>query len=205
MLSTDMLTEVRTLLDEDVEEFFLDTEIYSALTDGQKEYASFIYTQFDTLRKQDRNTPIPLALLPLFTESANIPVTAGTHVISIPTGLWKVIYVTYGASKTPMLERDLSSVRPFRQSNSIMNTPNIFYSVTSANIELEDIASVSVNYQIAYLINTTDINSTTNPILPEFTHKAIVQYAYAEMLKKPKRNQEALSELGTFIQMIQYR
>jgi hypothetical protein len=209
MTAAQMLTEVRTLLDEDIEEYFLDTEIYSALTDGQKEYASIVYAIFETARKLDRNTPIPLTLLPLFTESGNIPVTSGAHTISLTslTSLWKVIYVTFGTSKIPLLERDLSSVRPFRQSNSIMNALDTFYSVTSTNIELENSSSdPTTNYQVAYLTETTTIDGTpTNPILPDWTHKAIVQYAYSEMLKKPKLLNEALAAFNQFIQMIQYK
>jgi len=204
-----MFAEVRTLLDEDVEGFYLNPEIYTALTNGQREYASIIYAQFDGLRKQDRNVPIPLTLLPLFVESPNIPILSTDKVIPITspiTGLWKVIYVTYGSASTPLLERDLSSVRPFRQANSIMNPVNTFYAVTSTQIELENKVSAStVNYQVAYLTEPTDINATINPILPDWTHAAIVQYAYSEMLKKPKLLNEALSAFNQFIQMIQYK
>ena len=72
MTAVQMLAEVRTLLDEDIQEYWLDTEIYSALGDGQKEYAALVFAMFDAARKIDRDIPLPLTLLPLFTESANI-------------------------------------------------------------------------------------------------------------------------------------
>ena len=38
MLSADMLAQLRVLLDEAAEQFWLDTECYAALSDGQREW-----------------------------------------------------------------------------------------------------------------------------------------------------------------------
>ena len=54
-----------------------------------------------------------------------------------------------------------------------------------------------------YISTPADIASGTDSELDSNTHPAIVQYAYAELLKRADRLQESSNEFGVFAKMIE--
>jgi hypothetical protein len=57
------------------------------------------------------------------------------------------------------------------------------------------------SYTLEYLENPSSIDGTTptNPVLPAFTHPAIIQYAYALLLLKDQRSAESNQEYAKYL------
>lgn len=205
MLASVMLSIIRTWIDEDTAEFVLDSEIYQALSDGQREYASIVFAQFKKMQEIDRNAPLPFILLPLFAEYENG--YESQTALTMPANFWDVIYLTYGNTPpyTPLYKRELSAAREFLKNNSLMNAASTYFGVTATAITLETASPATpTNFQLGYLSIPQAIDGATEPVLPEVTHEAICKFALAEILKKSKQFQPAIAAFNEFIQEIKY-
>ena len=203
MTSANMLSRVRTLLDESSASFFSDSEIYSALADGQRE----LFTIALLVRK---NGELPEILRPcVATAQGTISIGQSTVNISGLTNFADIINVSYNSASSstlyPALRRELTEKTPAEKNNTyLVGTAgkDFYYSVSATQIVFETAATGTAGYSITYLSTPSDIASGTQPTLPDFSHNAIVQYAFAFILRKDQREQEAQVEFAKFNEMV---
>jgi len=208
MTATQLLASLRTLLDEDTEQYWLDPECYTALTNGQKEYASIVLAQYKAKAGVNPFEPLPEVLRPLLNPVTQSLVNA-TYLPLPPNYLYDLSVYVYGTYNRPFFKRKQSRSLLFEQVNSLLGAQGYYYSIDNVNLNFEIPApSVAINIDFKYLMLTPPIDGSlspaSDPVLPDFTHDAIVQYAYSELLKKPKRTQESLAEYQKFLQTIKY-
>lgn len=192
MTSAEALARVRTLLDEASAGFWTDNEIYSALTDGQNEVITIKLNEFRVKSKFDLNTPLPDSLRALVTS------TTGTGTTSLAADY--LHYVNVYTSTTPVYVRDFN----FNRSHSSMNTylasssstPYCYFNATQIVFE------TSVSWTLDYLKQPADIASGANPpTLEDKAMNAVIQYAFALLLKKDK-DPRADGEFAIFLQLV---
>lgn len=200
MTAPNMLVQLRTLLDEANEQFWLDSECFAALSDGQREYASTILSQYKAKVLINPSESIPEVLRTLYKILSS---TTSTSYIALPSDFLYDVSLLLGSQ--PLLKRELSRTIPAEQANSLLGASGYYYSISNSQINLEiTTPSSPVSFIFNYLQKPTDITQDVNPILPDFTHYPIVIYAYAELLKKSQRLQEALVQYQQFIQLVKY-
>ena len=202
MLSADMLAQLRVLLDEAAEQFWLDTECYAALSDGQREYASTILSQYKAKVLINPSESIPEVLRPLYKPVSST--TSASYIVLPSDFLYDVSLYLGGTYSRPLLKRELSRTIPAEQANSLLGASGYYYSITNSQINLEIPTPSNLSYIFNYLQKPVDINQDVNPTLPDFTHYTIVIYAFAELLKKSSRLPEALQQYQIFLQQIKY-
>lgn len=202
MLSTDMLARVRTLIDEASASYWQDSEIYSALSDGQTEAVNFIYGLYEAKKKADPNTILPDVLSPLTKSLSNSIVSSYT--ITIPTDLFKLIAIeiTNGTNpKVAAYRRDFSVETIFYQYNSLMNgTNNVSYFSNAANYFFNQLLNGS--YNIYYIENPPAISSGVNPTVGSAIHDIICLYAFSQVLKKDQRLEESTQNFNQFLSLL---
>jgi hypothetical protein len=199
MLSTEMLSRCRTLLDEASAGFFGDTEIYSALTDGQQECANYFYNIYKSLIKVDANASLPESLEPLYTIATG---TATLGVVNKPADFWGIISATFNTSICKILPLDKALFSYIENTYTQPTTTSpIVYQASSSTLMF--LPATSSGYILRYIKIPTVIASATNPILSKQTHTAIVHWATAQMLFKDQRPQEAQLHLQNFINELQ--
>ena len=199
MTAPGMLAELRRNLDESNEQFWLDSECFAALSDGQREYASTILSQYKAKVLINPSESIPEVLRTLYKILSS---TTSTSYIALPNDFLYDVSLLLGSQ--PLLKRELSRTIPAEQANSLLGASGYYYSIDSQiNLEITTPSS-PVSFIFNYLQKPTDITQDVNPILPDFTHYPIVIYAYAELLKKSQRLQEALQQYQIFLQLIKY-
>lgn len=206
MTTVELLTTLRTLLDESIEGFWKDgLDCYPVLTDGQQEYTAIILAQYKAKVLINPSEPIPEVLRPLYKK---VDSTTNTSYFSLPTDFLYDISLHLGSPYSrPFLKRDLSRAIPFEQANSYLGTQGYYYSIVNDRVNLEIPTPTNPggqSYTLEHFIKPTIIDSNTNPILPEYTHLAIVIYAYAQLLKKAQRTQEAMAQYQEFLSLIKY-
>lgn len=211
MTRTEMLARVRTLLDEASASFWTDTEVYSALADGQQEVANYFLNIYKIKAEQDLDTLIPQPLEVLYTAETN---TTATGLVSRPSDFWHLVSATF--AYTGGLSGTFYNCRIERFSASMFyNINNTYLSATTTNPIVYDVFSTSQKfyfqpavsgtgaYSISYIKIPTAISSSVDPTLPVQTHSAIVHWATAQMLFKDDRPQEAQLHLQNFINELQ--
>ena len=202
MDSAGLLAQLRTLLDETAEQFWLDSECFAALSDGQREYASTVLSQYKAKVLVNPSESIPEILRPLYKPVSS---TTSTSYIALPSDfLYDVSLYLGGTYSRPLLKRELSRTIPAEQANSLLGASGYYYSINNSQINLEIPTPSNLSYAFNYLQKPVDIAQGTNPVLPDFTHYAIIIYAFAELLKKSQRLQEALVQYQQFIQLVKY-
>lgn len=203
MTSEQMLIELRTLLDESVEGFWLDTECYAALSDGQREYASIILNQYKAKLLINASEPLSEVLRVLYTESTD---SITVSYFTLPTDFHYdlSLYLDDPYFRTfyrREISRTLDEKNPYSYGD--------FYSLKDIGANkslLIEIATPTsaVSYNFKYLKKTTDISATEEPILPEFTHQAIVISACSQLLKKSKQYDTSILQQKEFLSLIKY-
>lgn len=212
MLSTELLSRVRTLLDEVTSSFFLDTEIYSALTDAQQEAANYFLRLYNSALINNADSKLPQPLESLVISSGTIAtVTAG---LTKPADYWQIISASYAytgdvvGTLYPCRIEKLNPVLGFNLKNTYLapsaTDPKV-YEAYGASLQLWflPVPSGTGAYNLTYLKTPTSISASVNPILPVSTHSAIVHWATAQMLFKDQRPEEANLHLQNFINELQ--
>lgn len=207
MSALEMLQRLRTLLDEKLSQFWDDgLDCYPALTDAQTEYAAIILLQWKARSIVNPSELIPETLLELYVKSSgNI---AGQNYILRPSNYLYDLSIYLGSPYSRnLLRREVSKASKFETANIYIGTQGYFYSVKNDRFDLEipvPTGPSGIDYILEYLKKTTTINANTNPILPEFTHQAIVVFAFATLLKKAKLIQESNAQFQEFASLVKY-
>lgn len=184
MTSAQLLARCRTLLDESSAGFFTDAEIYSALTDGQKEVANVLVTE----NKQR----LPETLRPLVTTAS----TSGAS-ITLPATFWIDLTLKFGSTsgnKQTAYREEVKSL-PDREDNSYLNN-EFYYYIDDSTLYFGKAGTQY--YTFTYLVKPTTIDGSTEPILEASSHNAIVFWATAQMLFKDQRPQEAQTLMKSY-------
>lgn len=205
MTAQQMYERLATLLDESTAQYFTEDERWAALTDGQQEYAAIILAQYKAKVILNPSESIPEILRALY---LSVSATTGDSFIALPQNfLYDISLVLGSPYSRPLLKRELSRTIPFDKANSYSGASGYYYSITASQILIEIPQPTNpggLAYTLEYLQKPTNIDSNTNPILPDYTHYAIVVFAFAQLLKKSARIQEALVQYQEFIQSIRY-
>ena len=205
MNGTELYERLATLFDESTAQYFTEDERWAALTSGQQEYAAIILAQYKAKSAINPSESIPEILRALY---LSVSSTTGDSFIALPANfLYDISLSLGGAYNRPLLKRPLSRTIPFEKKNSYSGTSGYYYSITASQINMEIPQPTNpggLAYTLEYLQKPTKIDSNTNPILPDYTHFAIAIFAFAQLLKKSARIQEALYQYQEFIQSIKY-
>ena len=207
MTSAEMLARVRTLLDESSAAFFTDAEIYSALSDGQREVTNFALGVYRQLRAQNVNSQIPEAIKELITTATGTIAAAGLTA-NLPADYLEWIradlaHTAGSVDAYPCYYRE-NTLGAFASANTYLaeNITNQqhYFTINATQVVFFTPGAVSVgsSYTFVYFKKPTEISGAVQPILSDFTHEAIVQYAYAYILGKDQRTTEASNEYGKF-------
>ena len=199
MTSALMLARLRTLLDEATASFWTDTECYAALSDGQRMVVDGLY----------QKSPKHHLLKTLFKRATGSDTTSSA--ITLPTDFKEFVNATYTTLTTEdqkpcrivnydaefLLEKDNSYLAPNRA------TPVVYLSATTGlRLIYFEPTSIHADYTIVYLKQPTEIDGSTNPLLPDETHEAIILYAFSFLLRKDLRAQEADGAYKLFLDMV---
>ena len=211
-ISKALLAEVRTFIDENTAAFYEDSEIYSALTNAQTEYATLILAQYKERVKINNNEELPEVLRGLISTKAGT-IAAPLFSFTLPTDFFYDISVTYNHQSTgslkPCRRRAYDRNLPFKQANSYLladTTKEYFYLLGTSALAFETaVSSGTGGYSMNYLIKPTDIDASTDPVLPAFTFPAFLQYAFGDIINKDGRTQESLAYYQKFLSMVKYK
>lgn len=181
MTTAQMLAHVRMKLDEDSAGFWTDAQIYQSLANGQLQLATIL---------ADRESPLAQ---PLVKYSA-----VGFSTLTEPTDLMKPISVTLNTY--PCLIR--TGKRQDKEANSYLagTTTNPFVYFYNGVIDFDPTATVGT-YIIEYYKIPSDIALAVEPTLRDQTHPSIVQYAFADLLLRDEKYQEASLEFSEYEKM----
>jgi len=190
MTTAEAVTRLRSVLDESVAAFWTDTEIYSALTQGQLAVISLM-TDIYLVKSRYTNEDIPVHLLPLANlVSGSLSVTQ--YKFTLPTKFYTDISVKYnptGGAAEPCYKRKISSRHFDDRDNSYLT--GHYYSITNTELVFEEVAAATAYYQMWYLALPDDIDATHNPAVIDTTMTYVLEYALALLLNKEKRLEEA--------------
>lgn len=206
MTRTEMLANARTLLDEASASFWTDTEIYTALANGQQEAANYFFNIYKKLREQNPLIALPQPLESLYLTTTG---TTTTGLVTNPTGFWHLILATYAYNGGTSYNCRLQSLSPsllFDIGNTYLTataTNPTVYQVTATQFLFLPTASGTANYSVGYIKFPSAITAAVDPTLPVSTHSAIVHWAVAQMLFKDQRPQEAQLFSQNFINELQ--
>lgn len=206
MTTAQMVTRVRTLLDEITESFFLTTEIYSALADGQQEVANYFHKIYELMKVNNPSIPLSNILESLYAMTTSTTVSG---LVNNPANYWHLILATYAYNGGTSYNCRIQSLGPsllYDLDNTYLaaspTSPTV-YQVSATQFLFLPTASGTANYALGYLVKPTPISSSVDPTLPVQTHTAIVHWAVAQMLFKDQRPQEAQLMLQNFMNEIQ--
>lgn len=201
-----MLTLVRSLLDESSAGFYTDTEIYSALRDGQKEVINMALSIYQTKRSIDPKVDLPQVLVPLITIVVNLAFgTTGTTTVALPADFLYDLHVEYDDNSNapiPAFRRGESPTKYFDRNNTylVSTQAQYFYHIDGTNLNFETAVSGVGAYRLTYLKKPPDIYTTVEPLIPDFAHAAVVKYAFAFLLMKDEKIAEGQSLFNEFMQ-----
>lgn len=211
MTRTEMLARARTLLDEATASYWTDTEIYSALADGQQTVANYFLAMYKANLIIDRSAKLPQPLEPLVISASATTLTSG---VTKPADYWHVISAKYaytgGLAGTfyPCVIEKINPTTDFNLANGYL-TPSAtdprMYEDYSAALQFWFLPTPSgtAAYLLRYLKVPTAISSSVDPTLPVQTHNAIVFYAVSQMLTKDQRPQESQLMMQNFTNELQ--
>ena len=193
-ISKTLLARVRTSLDETTEGYFLDAEIYKALTDAQRETINFVlavYKQKIAINPEEK--------LPEVLRVLQGTIATGTGTQNLPTGFLYPLAVY--TSALPVFIRPDGITRGASKYNTYLassaSQPYCSFSATQIVFE------TSVAWSLEHLVSpSTDIDTSHDPTLTASAYEAIVEYAIAFMLAKDE-NPRSAQHLQKFFQLIQ--
>jgi len=212
-ISKKLLAEVRTFADEVSAAFWTDDEIYQALTDAQREYASKVLTIYKGKIQINPSESMPEVLRVLIGTSGTT-LADGISVFTAPTDFLYDIALKYNHLDTlnlkPCFKREIDGNYYFKQANSLLQadtTKEYYYLIIGNSFILETPVNHAGGggYFLTYLKTTTDITTSIDPILPPFAFPAFVQYAFGDILNKDSRVQESMGYYSKFQSMVEYK
>ena len=211
-ISKGLLAQVRTFIDENSANFWEDSEIYSALSDAQKEYASIVLTIYKEKLKIDKNLELPEVLRGLVTTEVDT-IAAVSSTFTIPSDFMYDLSLKYNHQSTsslkPCFKREIDKNYYFKQANSLLQadtTKEYYYSLNGTTFAFETEVSIGTGgYSLVYLAVPTAITSSVDPVLPGFTFPALLQYAFGDVINKDGRTQESLAYYSKFQNMVQFK
>ena len=184
MTTAEMLTHVRMLLDESSASFWGDSDIYLALTNGQKAIVSYLANS----KKHDLLRPLAK------TTNYNY------NQLTIPSDYFIFISCRVNGTTNVMLRTgDIYA----KQANSYLagSSVNPFMYPRGGYFVFEPTLSTGT-YDIQYYSVPADIALGVNPTLSAMTHDAMCQYAFAELLLRDTKHQESALEFKKFTDMV---
>lgn len=192
MTTANMLSRLRTMLDESSASFWSDTEMYSALADGQREVADHLLMLYKQKYKLNPDEELPVGLRTLVSS------TTGTGTQNLPADYWQ--YLSVYTSSVPVFVRQDGPRKAASRLNTYTASTSAapFCSFNASQIVFE----TSVTWTLEYIKIPTAIAVAVQPTLPDITHNAIVQYALCQLLIKDQKVQEANLEYQKFMQML---
>lgn len=197
--SDGLVARVRTYLDELTEGFFLTSEIFASLNDAQNEIVSQLLSMWKQKQAINFDEPIPEVLTPVVVTTTLT--RASAKVYTLPTNYLQYLAVADNAGLMVNIRRN-SLGKTAKVANTYLKaaTGADYCSIGSTVItESTDSASLSLTYVKVPTTITTSVD-------PDFTAQAffiaMVQYAFADLLKKDYRLQESLQEFQKFLSMV---
>lgn len=201
MTSANMLSAVRTLLNEASASYWADADIYVWLSEGQKEVLKGVLSMY--LERKNKDPYIPTVIQKQII-GTNIDTSSKTSA-DFPADFVHLIGAKYtpdgiDVDKAPLRVLTKTAENLSKEVNTYLvpsNEQPIGY-LTGFSLELYPIPTANSNLDLNYVKDTTDISASTQPVLPPFTHNAIVQYAFSQALLKDEREQDASNSLNKF-------
>jgi hypothetical protein len=187
-----MYNSLLTCTDEIVGQFWTEAQRWAALTDGQTEYTANILTQYKAKTLVNPSEPLPEILRSLY-QKASLTISASA--IPLPsTFLYDLSVYLAGTFNRYLIRREDSKKAGFDKKNPYLGASGYYYSLDNSGINLEIPTPSSLSTTIEFLQKPTQIiidtsvtpNVTIEPILPDYTHWAIVVFAFAQLLNKNK-------------------
>lgn len=200
MTSAEMLARLETLLDEVGTGFYTPTEKYAALSDGQRAVVNFIY------QRDPHNQNLKTLLKTVGATNGN------NQGIAVPSAFKEIVTgelaVTTGGTLYPcrvvnydlefITDKDNDYLKP------IAASPVVYVKASTSigrKIYFEP-SSANSDYSLVIFTNPTEITSGTNPVLPDATHEAIIQWAFSFLIRKESRVAEADNAYKLFFEMV---
>jgi len=194
-LAKALKAKVRTSLDESVEGFWTDAEIYKALNDGQKEIANLILTMYKQRSKITNNEKLPEVLRALLATT-----TTQTGTQNLPADYWTYLNLYITTTNIPIYVRGDGVDRHQRLNTYLVSSSTQPYVSISGTQVVHETGSLA--WMMDYLKVITDMSDSVDPVLPEMAYNAIVSYAIAFLLNKDE-NPRASQEFQTFFTLTQ--
>lgn len=193
MNTADLVSRVRSLLDEREAGFWSDKEIIDSLNDAGDEvynFALFIFTE------RGAGGGLPLLLTPFVKEERYTSVTGSE--VPLPGDLSYILEVkcspTAGGTEVPCSLWSGSMLRYAREHNSLLRSgANNLYCHVSGGDLVFSVPLVGGSYTISYLGRPVRMTETVEPELPGNAAGALVAYAVALLLEKDRQGEEAAS------------
>lgn len=191
MTNTQMLSRVRSFLDEAAEGFWSDEEIYSGLTAGQTEIVNSGLIHFT------KSGTIPGFMKPL--ETSLVVNSVSGISFNLPNDFLHLISLKIAngdADRESVYIRAAGNFSPFAHRNSYLKDVNgtqrfALIIGNSFKIEGEGILN-SGSYELIYIKYPAKIDAANSSVLKPQVHESICLYAYYDMLKKDDRINESL-------------
>jgi hypothetical protein len=197
MTTEEMVTRIRSLLDEREAGFWSTGEVLNALNDAQNEVINHCLYLF---AERGEEGVLPFLLSNLEKETEFIGVTSDEVVL--PDDFSYLLSVkcapTFGATQKPCIIRSAAKLRYVNESNQFMkgDSKNLFCFVRGGKLNFE-IPLVNGSITINFLKKAEQITAEQGSILPEHAMGALIIYATALLLEKD----EQYDESGAFFQM----
>ena len=211
MDSQSLLASVRSLVDESVSSFWLDSEIYSWLSDGQREIINLVLGVYKAKLEANPQTQIPDILIPL-QEVITGTATSGVHIV--PADYLYLVSMLFDSF--PCFIKRYGEKTTFESFNTYLKGTSTNPIVTiigdpSTVRNFMFTPLITATYQGVYLRMPADFGSTTvedstiitQPLLPDQARNAMIQFAYSRALLKDQATQESIAAYQQFLQMVQ--
>jgi len=189
-----LVTKVRTILDEDTAGLYSTTQIYTALSDAQREIAGHFLAMYKAKLMVNPSEQCPDVILPLL-----VSTTSATGTQNLPTDYWDYLSIT-GGSSVNVRVRPMSRTLPHEITNTYLTSSSSqpYCYINSTQVVFE----TSVSWIMNYFKTLSDLSASVDPILPVQTYNAMVQYAFANLLERD-HDERAMQEFNKFVQMLQ--
>lgn len=172
MTTAEMLARVRTLLDEASAGFWTDAEVYYALTDGQIETINILIKMFE------QTNELPKALIPLGKTQT------GSGTASLAADFLYPVSMVATLNSVPIFIRGFGKHRDHLIENTYLASsstqPYAYFQGSQVVLE------TTLAWALDYIKKPADIESGVDPTIGAGAHDAIVQYAFAYILRKIK-------------------
>lgn len=192
MTSSEMQTRLRSMLDEDSNQFWDDdTELYPFLTDGQTEAFKLL------LKKNPKDVRLDvLQKAASGTADAYIDIPSDMWDNNILTAYWNSVYCDIR-----LFDKTLQYLKSNSYKAPVTQRPITYIIPASSKIFFEPSGS-SIAYSLTYFSKPTDISSSVEPIISSNLHYAVILFAFSSLLKKAKLFDRADAELKNFIGLV---